>query len=392
MNQIKTLPKQLRGRDIFTKVIPTVNTLTNLFKSLDEHEWDEKALKNWENPIFKAYKLENIKAKLKSATNLERKSLVRNHILELDGNQLGAHPLCVYLIAFYKSNYPADQYTFDQFIKESGISDKEGSANAIWSVGSQDGRYLGIFNDMNEIIDQEFISSWTGIKTDKLKRTHLTHFLELPWDSKKFTGPNTMSWCKYVLEESANLPNSFNTNFYRDDLLSYCNDRNNSDFHTLLAVLSWGGMNRRNGKRLLAKPEPILDIIGKLRNGEFKNRRDAFLYIQSKRKEGSLPGLGIGYFTKLICFLAPNLNGYIMDQWVAKSINLITENSFIKINKSSWVTDENDAHVYEKFCSEIDKIGLELNVDGFKAEEKLFSIGGREKWAWRKYVIEKYIV
>ena len=135
MNQIKTLPKQLRGRDIFTKVIPTVNTLTNLFKSLDAHDWDEKALKNWEKPIYKAYKLESIKAKLKSASNLERKSLVRNHILELDGNKLGVHPLCVYLILFYKSNYPADQYTFDQFIKESGISDKEGSANAIWSVG-----------------------------------------------------------------------------------------------------------------------------------------------------------------------------------------------------------------------------------------------------------------
>ncbi len=81
-----------------------------------------------------------------------------------------------------------------------------------------------------------------------------------------------------------------------------------------------------------------------------------------------------------------------MDQWVAKSINLITENPFIKINKSSWVTDENDAHIYEQFCNEIDKVGLQLNVDGIKAEEKLFSIGGREKGAWRKYVIEKYIV
>ena len=36
-----------------------------------------------------------------------------------------------------------------------------------------------------------------------------------------------------------------------------------------------------------------------------------------------------------------------MDQWLAKSINLITGSKIIHIDKSGWVTDKNNDEIYE---------------------------------------------
>jgi hypothetical protein len=104
-----------------------------------------------------------------------------------------------------------------------------------------------------------------------------------------------------------------------------------------------------------------------------------------------LPGLGIGYFTKLICFLAPQLNGYILDQWLGKSINLLTGKKLVSITDKGWVTDKNDANTYEVFCSKIDALAKLIQCSGLETEERLFSkgaIGKSERGAWRKYVMK----
>lgn len=172
-------------------------------------------------------------------------------------------------------------------------------------------------------------------------------------------------------------------------MLNYCSNQENADLDCLLAILSWGGMRVNNAEKLFEVPETILEITNKLRNNYFSTRKEAYAYIRNKRSKNLLPGLGIGYYTKLICFLAPQLNGYIMDQWLAKSINLINKNRKIKVNSKGWVTDDNDEETYEYFCQEIDKIADILGLTGFKAEEKLFSIG-KGKGQWRQYVIANY--
>lgn len=422
MNITLTLSNHLNGRNIFTKVIPTVNTLTNLFKSLEEKNWDYRLLKGWEKPIYNAYNFDGIQSNLKVAKGDEKIQLIKNHLLNQDPNKLGAHPICIYLIAFYlQQGHPKKISSFEEFVVANGISEKKMSAQAIWSVGVNDGKYLGLFDDQLNISDWSFFESWTTLKSsvDIHKKTvdiespqtitaednssyknqsnifdpsHLEYFLSLPNDSKVFMGPNSLSWSTYVTQEQIEGLQLLNKNFYRDQLLEFCADKRHSDMLTLLAVLSWGGMHREHGKKLLRSSETVLDIVNKLRNNYFESRKEAFNYIQMQRKNNLLPGLGIGYFTKLICFMAPELKGYIMDQWVAKAINLITDNKIVKIDRSHWVTDENNCDDYEKFCFEVDRIGEFLKTDGYKAEEKLFSIGGRTKGAWRKYVIEKYVI
>lgn len=399
MNKFLSLPDTIKGRTIFSKVIPTVNTLKNIFKKLDELNWNYDSLKKWEKPIYKAYFFENISIELEKSNSEERKLLIKKNLLRENSQKFGAHPVCVYLVAYYLTNNSKSDFSnFKDFIFEKGVSLKELSARAIWDVGTNDGKFLDLFdNDLN-IIDFDFFINWSDIDEQLnsnnifepiQNENHLQFFLNLKEEINLFRGTNSLKWSKFVCGNKYEYPEIFNQNFYRDDLFEFCNSKSTSDILALLAILSWGGMNRNHGKSLLNKPSSILDIVQKLRNNYFSTRKDAFEYIQDKQKIGSLKGLGIGYYTKLICFLAPNLNGYIMDQWLAKSINLIFEKELIHIT-NNWVSNKNTSLIYEDFCSKIDNLSKMISQSGYKTEEKLFSIGGSKKGKWRQYVIDNY--
>ncbi len=222
---------------------------------------------------------------------------------------------------------------------------------------------------------------------------HLKRLLEIGDEDKGYLGNNSLNWTNYVFSESTgmNINNSLNTRFDRNSLFEYCFDNQNDNLNVISAILSWGGMNRKHGKLLCQeeKLEVLYSLVDDLRNSKFKSRQLAFEAFQKKRNEGKLPGLGIGYFTKLICFLAPNLKGYIMDQWAGKSINLLVGNEIVILD-NGWVNDKNNSINYENFCSQIDNLAIELNCSGIDAEKRIFSVGGRKKGKWRSYLISNY--
>ena len=172
-------------------------------------------------------------------------------------------------------------------------------------------------------------------------------------------------------------------------MFEFCSQETNSDIEALIAILSWGGMRRDHGRALMSNVKSVLSIVSNLRERRYNSRLEAFQAIQEIRSKGLLPGLGIGYFTKLICFLAPDLKGYIMDQWVGKSINLLSDNNMVSISSNSWVNDKNDCHTYESFCLEIEQVARELDCSGYEAERRLFSIG-RGQGVWRNYLKSQY--
>ena len=78
-----------------------------------------------------------------------------------------------------------------------------------------------------------------------------------------------------------------------------------------------------------------------------------------------------------------------MDQWVAKSINLLTGKHLVKLTANNWVNDKNDSNTYEIFCQHIDNLAQILECSGFEAEKRIFSVG-RKKGQWRNYLIKNY--
>ena len=153
---------------------------------------------------------------------------------------------------------------------------------------------------------------------------------------------------------------------------------------------AWGGMNRDYGRDFFKKMSAWMTTVDKLRDGAFANRALAYKALSDLKKNGSMPGVGPAYFTKLLFFLSPKHNGYIMDQWTSKSVNLLTGNRTVDINTAGIVTMANTEPNYENFCETIDSLSELLGVTPMEAEEKIFSKGGRNKGLWRQFVINNW--
>lgn len=117
--------------------------------------------------------------------------------------------------------------------------------------------------------------------------------------------------------------------------------------------------------------------------------------------------MGPAYYTKLIFFLMPRTGGcnpgYIMDQWVGCSINLLASSRVVLMDYSlMWkrfkggvrqeasfvVSDLNDEKHYEAYCCHIEEVAKRIGRKPDDTELLLMSEGGRIKQQWREYVIQ----
>jgi len=204
---------------------------------------------------------------------------------------------------------------------------------------------------------------------------------------KSWNGINAIDWGNYFYDK--NLNKSLDSKLTRTELLDqkFLDSLTNEEL--AIAILSWGGMNREHGKSLFNHTE-WLDIITKMRKNEIKSRKEAYGLFARLRKNKKLKGMGPAYFSKLICFVNPNLKGYIMDQWTSKSVNLLFESKFTFFNKNGNVTDKNTPEIYEDFCCKIEYLADLLKLNPIDLEENLFSNGGVNKGKWREFVVDNW--
>lgn len=163
-----------------------------------------------------------------------------------------------------------------------------------------------------------------------------------------------------------------------------------------VAVLGWGGMRRDHARAVLSNASHWLPIVEEIRGSKL-SRTEAYREFKAIRASGYLPGMGPAFFTKLIYFFGRGSasRGYIMDQWTARSANLLLSHNLVGLRHTkagSWVTDHNTEADYENFCLFIENLAAELAVETDAAEERIFSIGSRgrkdTRGAWRRYVME----
>lgn len=105
--------------------------------------------------------------------------------------------------------------------------------------------------------------------------------------------------------------------------------------------------------------------------------------------EGAIKGHGPSFFTKLLYFFSPCPTSYIMDQWTAKSINLLTGRLVVRMD-GDFPSGDNTGANYQNFCEEVDAVAALIGCSGQEAEERLFSRGGRPRWRWREYVVRNW--
>lgn len=151
-----------------------------------------------------------------------------------------------------------------------------------------------------------------------------------------------------------------------------------------LSVMAWGGMKVGHGISAWAQRAHWSAALDAALGGGLPR---AELY----RRFAAVPttGMRAAYFTKLIHLASAPAEapvGYIMDQWTAKSVNLICRRQVVTLDAAGYVLPINDHHVYEAFCQAVDVIGEALQISGSEAEERMYSRGGRQPAAWRRHV------
>jgi hypothetical protein len=225
-------------------------------------------------------------------------------------------------------------------------------------------------------------------------QVHLDALKACPDFNQGPVGHYAYNWGIAVVPQNFQLNEAeLNRRFDRQSLINYCHHPETDNLHATIAILAWGGRDRPYGRRIFENWETLEPIISNLRNNFYQTRSAAFQAFYTKRINGELPGLGIAFFTKLICFLPTNFNNaYILDQWTGKSINLLVKDGrFINIQGNAVVDRHNNAEIYERFCAEVDNLADELEIEGIDAEKRIFSWGGRNKGPWRNYLINIHI-
>lgn len=182
----------------------------------------------------------------------------------------------------------------------------------------------------------------------------------------------------------------------RDDLRALAVNPEVSDEAVLWAVMAWGRMRPQHARRLCAGVPRLVPLIAQLRAGKITRKAayDAFADVTSGPER--VQGIGPAYFTKLIFFAHPDHDGYIMDQWTSKSINLLLDGVVRPIIlDGDRVSPRNTPETYECYCASVEHLTGQLanhvpNATPEWTELCLFSTGGRYPAPWRAYVREQY--
>jgi hypothetical protein len=149
--------------------------------------------------------------------------------------------------------------------------------------------------------------------------------------------------------------------------------------------MAWGGMHRKHGRTAWAERERWLPLVRQLRCTDV-SRSAAYEAFDRLR----IQGLGPAYFTKLIYFLRQCDDGYILDQWTGKSVSILFDQNFIEFDHGGLVSRKNPAHVYERYCVNVEHLARRIGKGPPETEELLFSRGGRSKHPWREYVVSNW--
>jgi len=213
---------------------------------------------------------------------------------------------------------------------------------------------------------------------------HLEFFRTCLDVQEQWTGGSPRLWTTQITDGDWNhLPVE---NITRQQLKELCRNSRYSNEDCIFAIMAWGGLNRRHGRRLANNVQHLTNIVTSLRN-ETMSATDAYTAIY-QIIQGAPIGIRPAYYTKLIFFLDPNHSCYIMDQWTAKSINLLRGTPVVRLQQGH-VSNLNTAAIYNVFCQEIRYLANLLEQDPEHIEMALFS-EGRNRGRWRQYVVNNW--
>ncbi len=224
---------------------------------------------------------------------------------------------------------------------------------------------------------------------DTKNNLHWQTFKAITPTNQGAVGMSPFNWAERLglNEVPDNLPQERLT---RAQVKAICRDKSQDVLFGYICAMAWGGqgvgITRRHAVTSWNNRNNIKDKLISLRDHNLSTK-DAFDLFSGNN---AITGLGVSFFTKLLYFFSGN-NFYIMDQWTAKSINLINGHPIVIINPNGYLKNNNQGKNYQKFCEIVDLMSMELRCSGEEIEERLFSRGGIRPLPWRSYVKENWV-
>lgn len=220
---------------------------------------------------------------------------------------------------------------------------------------------------------------------------HWNTFVDIPHMNQGPVGDPPARWAdKWKIAnvpDAADLPN-FKLN--RQAVRRFCTNPQTDVLFGYVCAMAWGGQGRElSGRRNVSAAwnasATLSQHLTALRIGNL-SRKDAFNLFNGIT---AIPGLGPAFFTKLLYFFSPTPSFYVMDQWTAKSVNLLTGRWVVPMQGDA-VLRSAPKGCYQAFCEEVDLMAGLLGCAGHIAEQRLFSEGGNYPWPWRAYVDQEW--
>jgi hypothetical protein len=195
------------------------------------------------------------------------------------------------------------------------------------------------------------------------------------------------------LDELANLagtkgmlPNGFDVRerLDRESVVKVVRSEEVDVLQAYAVTMAWGGRNFRNFRLTLGKNsiQSLRKLLEDLRMSR-KSRESDFERAQKACKR--IKGLGISFHSKLLFFLRATQDAYILDQWTAKSVNLLFANCPIRLTSQGMPHPGTTAQEYVWFCEALEFLGRQFKtaLSGDQVEQVLFD---RPGGCWRSHV------
>lgn len=227
-----------------------------------------------------------------------------------------------------------------------------------------------------------------------LSPVHWDMFQSIPFIPQDTFGKAPVSWAKtnrIDLEfDGYVLPNNVLT---RQEVRKLCQDKSMPVLFGYVCAMAWGLQGSGPGgsrtvERAWSARRTIEKLLIEIRTSSL-TRAQAYALFE----RNPVPGIGPAYFTKLIYFFLPSYPiGYIMDQWTAKSINLLADRKIVRMVGDS-PTRANSSENYEAFCQIVDILAKKVGCTGDEFEQRLFSQNGQYKKVrgpWRAHVLNNW--
>lgn len=178
----------------------------------------------------------------------------------------------------------------------------------------------------------------------------------------------------------------------RIQLRKLCRD---AEVHVLIAyaaVMAWGGrgVDSRNYRLSLSEESRphLIKILEYLRTSK-ENRNADFAAMQ--KAAANIKGLGISFYTKLLFFFRQKPDAYILDQFTAKSAQLLFDPCQVVLTTSGYPHTDNTPEAYEWFCAAAEALATSRTPPpawtGEQVEQAMFNVRGG---AWRQYLRSIY--